>query len=75
MSSYGYDALDRTVAKGVTLTSPAGEVTVNTEQRAYAGVTEELVRTSLHSESPAAVIDAGTKYSYAAGAAVGLGPH
>lgn len=71
-TSYAYDALDRTVSKGLTLTTPAGAVTEETERSFYAGLSDELVGTSATTETPAATISAATDYASAGGAAVAV---
>jgi RHS repeat-associated protein len=71
-STYQYDALDRTVAKGTTLTSPAGAVTVETERNYYEGSGEQLLRTGLVVETPVLSASTGTTYAYGGGQTIGL---
>lgn len=71
-STYRYDALDRTVSKDVTLTTPAGAVTQQGTVNTYAGLTEELVSSTLAVETPVLVTSTEDLYAYGGGAAIAL---
>jgi RHS repeat-associated protein len=70
--TYGYDALDRTATKGVTLAAGGVVTTQETERSFYAGVTDELVETSLTRETDAATVSVATEYASVAGAAAAM---
>jgi RHS repeat-associated protein len=71
-TTYHYDALDRTVGKGTTLTAPTGAVTLETERSSYEGLGEQLLKQGLTTETPVLTAVNGTTYAYGGGQALGL---